>query len=204
MPSITSRQVNGELRRAVWPFLKERGFSSRTQRTAWRDSVDCIAVVTFQSFNAYLAEGLRVTSFSFGINLGVRARCSTALPSPREQAGQPRPNESGCDVRRSLWKTIDQDETGRPDIWYVRADGSNLTHVIENALSVLQTIGLTWLSEFESLERMRDFAANEPEGWDSAATGLVNGTWGPGMLDSPRRLQLLADLDRELRSRLAT
>jgi hypothetical protein len=158
-------------------------------------------VVDFRSFNSYVATSMDVTTYSFSVNLGIRALCSS-----REQAhlpvmdGKLRPHESQCDVRRVLWKTIEQPESARPDVWFVRPDGSNLLAAVEDAGSVLLAAGMDWLDEFSDPERLLKFAEDEPEEWDARGTLLV-GTWGPGRVGSPMRHDLIDDLKRGIQSR---
>jgi len=194
--SISSREVNAALRSLVWPVLREWGFSERTQRTAWSYREGCIAVVNFQSFNSYLAEGLGATTFSFAVNLGVHVLCSTKWLDYQVKVkdGKLRPVEWACDVRRHLEKTISQEELERRDVWYVRPDGSNVTETVDDARSVLLTTGVAWLDEFSDLERILAFVENEPEEWDAREQRF--GTWGPGRLGSPNRLRLADDLRR--------
>ena len=197
--SISSREVNAELRAHVWPELRERGFAERTQRTAWRDHEHSVAVVNFQSFNSYLAEMLNTTTFSFAVNLGVRARASSDYRGQeiKIKNGRLRPGEHQCNIRLALQRTIDQPGLERRDIWYVRPDGSNLSEAVEDARSVLMTTGVDWLDEFSSPERMLQFAENEPEGWGSGKK-LHVGTFGLGNMGSPARLRLIDDLRQAL------
>jgi len=194
--SISSREVNAELRSLVWPELCERGFIERTQRTAWRDHPHSVAVVNFQSFNSYLAQMLDATTFSFAVNLGVRARASSAHREEiKVKNGKLRPGEHQCNVRLVLQRSLDQPELARRDIWYVRPNGSNLTEAVEDARSVLMTIGMAWLDEFSNPERMLQFAENEPDGWGPGKK-LQVGTFGLGNMGSPARLRLIDDLRR--------
>jgi hypothetical protein len=151
--------------------------------------------VNFQSFNSYLGEILKTTTFSFAVNLGVRAHASSDFRGQeiKMKNGKLRPGEHQCNIRRVLQRTIHQPELARRDIWYVRPDGSNLTEAVEDARSVLLTTGMDWLDEFSSPERMLQFAENEPEEWDSAGKLLV-GTFGLGTVGSPARLRLIDDL----------
>jgi len=197
--SVSSREVNRALRGLVWPELRERGFVERTQRTAWSDRPDCVAVVNFGSFNSYNAEVMGVTTFSFALSLGIRALCSSRYRSHiKVKNGKLRPQEYECDVRRALWKTIEQPESARRDIWYVRANGSNLEAVVEDARSVLLTTGIAWFDEFSDPKRLLQFAESEPEEWDASA-GLFAGTWGLGRVGAPIRLDLIEDLRQALR-----
>jgi hypothetical protein len=191
---ISSREVNAELRAVVWPALREQGFMERTQRVAWRDHPDSVAVVDFWSFNSYTAATMGVTTYSFQVNLGIRARCSSNGRSfVKIRDGKLRPREAECDVRRVLWKTIAQVETDKPQVWFVREDGSNLREVLEDARSVLLSTGMAWIDEFSDLSRILAFAENEPEGWDAKGT-RINGTWGLGRLGCPARMELIADI----------
>jgi hypothetical protein len=151
-------------------------------------------MVDFWSFNAYTAATMNVTTFSFQVNLGVRALCSSIERSYiRVKNGALRPREAECDVRRVLWKTIDQGECALPYVWYVREDGSNIAEAVEDALAVLLTTGMDWIDEFTDLARILRFAETEPEEWDAKGTTLV-GTWGLGRLGSPHRQQLIRDI----------
>jgi hypothetical protein len=191
---ISSREVNAELRALVWPPLRELGFTDRTQRVAWKDYPDTVAVVDFWSFNSYTAATIGVTTFSFQLNLGIRVRCSSnGAEFLKVRDGKLRPREPECDVRRVLWKTIQQPETELPHIWYVREDGSNVREVVEDARLVLLTDGIMWIDEFSELRRIVAFAENEPEEWDAKGT-TITGTWGLGRLGCPVRANLIADI----------
>lgn len=197
---ISSREVNAELRAVVWPALREQGFMDRTQRVAWRDEPDCVAVVDFWSFNSYTAATMGVTTFSFQVNLGVRALCSSRGRSfVKVRDGKLRPREPECDVRRVLWKTIPQAETEKPYVWFVCEDGSNLSEVVEDARVVLLTTGLAWINEFSDLSRILSFAENEPEERDAKGT-TITGTWGLGRPGCPSRIDFNTDLRAALRS----
>lgn len=102
-------------------------------------------------------------------------------------------------MRRVLWKTIAQDETEKPLIWFVRPDGSNLSEIVDDARSVLLTTGMAWIDEFSDLSRILSYAENEPEEWDAKGTTMT-GTWGLGRLGCPRRMELIADIRAALRA----
>ena len=196
--SISSREVNAELRATIWPALLEVGFTDRTQRVAWKDFPDTVAVVDFSSFNSYTASTMDVTTFSFQLSLGIRVRCSSnGAAFANVKAGKLRPKEAACDVRRVLWKTLQQPETHLPDVWYVREDGSNLREVIDDARYVLLTDGMMWIDEFSDLSRILAFAENEPEEWDGKGT-TITGTWGLGRLGCPARVRLVEDIRQAL------
>ena len=183
---MTSQDVNRALREVVWPALRDCGFSARTARTAWRHRADQIDVVNFQSFNAYNASVLNVTTYSFQVNLGTFPVCR-ASDRTRRKDGALRPEEYGCDFRHQLRKTITQPETDRETLWFVSADGSNLAEVISDAKSALEVDGLAWFDRLEGLHNLLRTARAVPENMAE--------TWGMGNLGSPHRIELVSALE---------
>jgi hypothetical protein len=102
---MDNRKVTREIRRVVWPALREVGFESFTGRTAWRYTGDDVDVVNFQSYGGMVADSVGCTSFSFQVNLGLW-RAVDAFGSPREldAHGRPRPKEYECEPHRSVLK----------------------------------------------------------------------------------------------------
>jgi hypothetical protein len=141
-----------------------------------------------------VAAGVGSTTFSLAVNLGIHPLCSTGLSGGVDvKDGKLRPREYQCDFRRPLEKTVEQPELVRPEVWFIRPDGSNLTAATEDARSVLLTIGMEWFDEFSSLQRMLSFAEREDE--------TNTGTWGMGRAPgAPHRLRLIEDLKRGLSS----
>jgi len=176
---LTTKDVNRALREIVWPALRKEGFGRRTGRTAWRDQPDQIDVVTFWSHNAYNAGVFRITTLSFQLHLGTHPLCRTTNDTPRND-GALRPPEAACDFRRTVSRSFDQDETDRPEIWFVRSDGSNLRQVVEAARDALMTDGLAWFASLNGVARMLEVARTVPQKMDA--------TWGMGNAGSPHRL----------------
>lgn len=151
MPKVSAKTVNGQIRAIVWPLLCEAGFEKFTPRTAWRRTMQAVAVVNFQSFNSYTASVIGCTTHSFGVNLGIHY--------PRAERYDPQlacglyPQEHRCAARRQLEKTIAQPKLRRCDIWYVEPAGGNLDQVIEDAASVIRRVGLRWLEAFSDPEQ---------------------------------------------------
>jgi len=203
-PQIDSKIVDKSLRAIVWPVLKEVGFTRRNGRTTWRDRPGCIQTMNIQSFNSYLAEAMGATTFSFGVNVGV------FYPVIAEHAGSgafikdlSRPAEYDCQARFHMAKGISQPNTerrrwfgartpvaelgawvDRPDVWYVRADGTNLDEVVADARDQVVTTGLPWLDRLADLaEARRKFLEDEST---NHAPGIVAEHYG-GALGSPAR-----------------
>jgi hypothetical protein len=164
--AISSREVDAELRALIWPALWEIGFTDRTRRVAWKDYAHTVAVVDFWSFNSYTAATMGVTTLSFQLNLGIVRCSSNGAEFVKVKDGKLRPKEPECDVRRVLWKTIQQPQAELPQIWYVREDGSNLREVVENARLVLLTTGRCGSTS----------SASWRGSWPSRRTNPTNGT----------------------------
>lgn len=191
---MDARDVTREIRRLVWPALREHGFSAFTGRTAWRYVGDAIDVVNFQSFSASLADSVGCTTFSFAINLGLwlPGDAWDELASKRDSQGRPRPEEYQCEPhRRHLTKSLAQpwfepfssdtrrwlpslkqhrlglqkvtrtDTHDRPDIWFVRADGSNLSDCLRDALRTIREDGLPWFETTRAEREARGEAAEK-------------------------------------------
>lgn len=106
---MDSRDVTREIRRVVWPVLREEGFDSFTGRTAWRYVESAVDVLNFQSFSASLADGVGCTPYSFGLNLGVWVPGELEAPVLKSDAsGRPRPAEWECMKRAKLQKSVEQ------------------------------------------------------------------------------------------------
>src|SRR5262245_56252790 len=117
---MDSKVVNREIRNVVWPYLKVAGFSTFSSRTAWRQTTDRVDVVNFQSFNSYLADGIRCTTYSFGLNLGIYLLAIPTFPSsPKTRGSNPTLSVFDCHYRRKLERSFVQPELGRRDIWFI-------------------------------------------------------------------------------------
>ena len=201
---MDSREVNRVLKRVVWDELKGHGFVERIGRTAWRRGEHGIDVVNFQSFNAYLAEQICATTFSFSVRLGVAYPVG---PSPSD-----RPKESQCQARRTPrkgvvqeilarrrrwfavdpeadeWETRDMD---RPDVWFVEADGSNTEWLANDAIGQIIAQGLPWFDELADPDRALEIFSTR-EG-TNLAPGIGGDFYG-GALGSPTRLATIASV----------
>src|SRR5262245_41395549 len=122
---MDSKIVNAEIRKIIRPVLKDAGFSAFTARTAWRYLDSGIEVVNFQSFNSYCSAGLRCTTYSFSINLGVHL---PEVPSAVRhlEKFKDRPPEYACHLRGRLLRGFAQKELERKDIWYIDDEGRYL------------------------------------------------------------------------------
>lgn len=161
---MNSKDVNKEIKKKIWPLLKENGFSQCTSRNAWRITEETIEVVNFQSFNSYIAYGVGCTTFSFSVNLGVYYKCFEKTPW-FTSVSQERVQEYESHVRFSLEKHLKQAKLFHPynnnrfhmwkkdrnDIWYVKEDGSNLEEVIEDAKKTIISKGFEWFNKKTNL-----------------------------------------------------
>ncbi len=133
---MNSQVINKVIRSEVWPALRRQGFSSFDNRNVWRYRGPFVDVVKFQSFSAYLADGLGCTSFSFALNLGVFLRHSTLIwPTRSDSEGLPRPSESECPFRAHLKKRSTVDGFGRADIFFVDEEGRTTAAVFRETIA---------------------------------------------------------------------
>lgn len=149
-----NRQViNKLIRSEVWPMLRRQGFCSFDSRNAWRYRGPFVDVVNFQSFSAYLADGIGCTSFSFALNLGVFLGHSTLIwPTKSDPKGLPRPSESACPFRAHLKKRFAIDGFDRADIFFIDEEGRTTAAVFREAFALLEDQALPWFQAFTDLD----------------------------------------------------
>lgn len=179
---MDSKIVNNAIKKNIWPFLEEQGFSMFTSRNAWRFNGDRIEVINFQSFNSFLAEVVGCTTYSFAVNLGIYF---TEIPNVfpnipiKEKNGFLLPDECRCHLRKVLLKGLPQPELERKNIWYVDDKGSNVEMVINDVREMLKVDGLNWFEKYSQLDTVLKTLLNEEED--------LNGTHGFGRKNSPSR-----------------
>ena len=169
---MDSQVVNREIRREIWPALRETGFDAFTGRTAWRHFPDRIWITNFQSFNSYFSLVDGCTTFSFALNLGIYF---LALADQDGSTGD-RPKDYQCQFRRKLTKQITQENYTRKDIWYVDQEGSNLLEVLDDARQVLLHDGMAWFNRFADLNFVLDTLVRADE--DESLFG-IGAKWSP-------------------------
>ena len=106
---MDSRDVAREIKRVVWPALRDEGFDAFTGRRAWRYCEPAVETVNFQSFSASVADAVGCTPFSFSLNLGVWVAGDTEAKALKpDTKGRPRPAEWECTKRTRLAKSVSQ------------------------------------------------------------------------------------------------
>ncbi len=171
---ISVKDVNRGLRTVLWPVLKAAGFSAHTDRIAWLDTPGGVGLVETWSVGSAW-DGGGCTSFSFSAMAAVfpaemaSARtpskdgllrphywhCTTQLklqkglaqPWFRPFAGPPQKGmvRSLLEHREGLQKVIRKDVHDRPDVWFVREDGSNLDECLADLVAVVTASALPWI-----------------------------------------------------------
>ncbi|MEZ5094841.1 MAG: hypothetical protein R2731_01070 [Nocardioides sp.] len=129
------------------------GFSQFTDRKACRETEHTIDHVTFRSMNAYNAGVFGCPSYSVTVEVGVFYRCLDPELT--------KPQDYNCTFRAILGKTIRQPffviEWGpaadRPEILYVKSDGTNLGEVVQEAKHILEAQGLPFMDHFNQPDR---------------------------------------------------
>ena len=201
---MDSKVVSRELRAVVRPMLRDAGFSFFRGRHAWRTLDDQTWVVDFQSFNAYLAEGVGCTTFSFNVRLGLHLTDDVRSSTSRDAAF---PKEYESSFRFTGLKRLSQPwfhpwgdarPTDRRDVWFVREDGSNLDGVVSDARDVIATSGLRQLEAyrdpFYAYCALFDYARR----WPPRAVDDDIEVVPSGAYDSPRWRQLTEILGHRL------
>lgn len=181
---MDSRAVTREICEVILKPLASIGFDRRTSRSAWRQRGEHVEVVNFQSFNAYLADTIGCTTFSFAVKLGLWPLYIPPRDSLKTDAGRVLPAEYQCPIRRHLQKRLKQIDLPRKDIWLVERDGSNLTRAVADAAAVLREDGLAWFDALRTPEAVAVLLEDHDEDMD--------GTWGFGRKGSPHRIYLQA------------
>jgi hypothetical protein len=176
---VDSRFVDTYLRRILWPELKAIGFR-RSGRTTWRDRPHAVQVICIQSFNSYNADGIGATTFSFTVPTGVFYPVIEEFdPMPSFRGDPARPAEWYCHARNHLGKGVSQEGewfptplADRPDVWFVRPDGSNVEAVVTDARDRILQEGIPWLDRLANLREARRAFETDPGG------GLEHGLGG--------------------------
>lgn len=170
---MDSRVVNREIRREIWPCLREKGFDTFSTRTAWRHLVDRVWLVNFQSFNSHFSSVDGCTTFSFALNLGIYF---CRLAGEDETTVQGRPKDHQCHFRGKLFKQIAQEHYARKDIWYVDPQGRNVLEVLDDARNVLLLDGMPWFDRLSELTHVLEILVHEDE--NDTLFG-IGGKWSP-------------------------
>jgi hypothetical protein len=174
--------VNRSLREHIRPFLVEQGFTTFTQRTYWRHTPDRVDVVNFRSYNAYRAQLLGCTTFSFGVNLGIYFLAISPLGgtgSIKQRNNVLLPQEFECHFRHPLTR-VGLDYNGpRSDIWFIDPHGINTVPVIQDAALALRRQAVPWFAHYGTpATALRTLLTND----EDFAT-----VWGFGRNPSPAR-----------------
>ena len=133
---MDSKFVNREIKKHIWPALREAGFATFTSRCAWRHSNDQIDVIEFQSFNKYNAELLGITTFSFAVRLGTLQLYVPPQWPLKVKDGKQLPSEAECYFRSSLTCSIGSKLKDRT-IWPVDPTGNTLPWCMQGVLNQL-------------------------------------------------------------------
>ena len=165
---MDSTGVSREIRRIVWPVVREHGFTRTLGRSCYRDWPGGVDVLNFQSCSRYIADGVGCTTHSFGVNLGLWLREGEYVEHVRRsKAAALVPHEYACDIRGHLAKGLWQpwfrpyrdlrpgdSPEERVDVWYVKPNGENLDECILDALEQITVKAMPWFDAVHDLDRM--------------------------------------------------
>jgi hypothetical protein len=180
---MDSAVVNKSIRSLVWPTLKAAGFAKFTARNAWRFHPDRVDIVNFQSFNSYLAEAVGCTTYSFSVNLSCLLLYVPEVGAGRIKSWQGHliPAEYACDFRGRLFRTFDQPELARREIWYIDAKGISLEKFLCDVQELFDIRGSAWFGRFADQQSVLDLLLETEE---------EDELWGFGAPGSPHRCYL--------------
>ena len=182
---MDSRYVNREIRRQIWPNLKELGFERRTARNAWRHIDDRVEVVNFQSFSRYNADVMDITTFSFSVNLGCYLTyVPPQWPPKKIDKGRPYPSEAECSFRGKLRPTTCSAESDEL-IWFVDNAGDNLLWCLNDVKNQIPNL-IDWFEKLSSKEEVLRILQEQQENMAEL--------WGFGNLPSPQVGLTLLDM----------
>jgi hypothetical protein len=174
---MTPGDVSRALRADYWPQLKAVGFEVRTDRAAWRYVDDVVDVIDLWAVGASAdACGCPSASFSAGVGsipsfmppppswcvknghalprygvcqLHVKLAKTLSQPwfTPFASMLPSTTPPAFLAHRRALQAVLRTGRHDRPDIWFVKEDGSNLKEVVADLWHVTETIGLPALDQ---------------------------------------------------------
>lgn len=179
---MDSRVVNSQIKRRIWPLLREAGFGTFTSRTAWRHIDDRIDVVNFRSFNSYNAEVAGCTTYSFSVYLGC---FMPAIPLDYEPSKMKKkgslllPQEYECHFRGRLTRSFKQPELKQRSIWYIDPDEKYLGSALIDVADQIPSNVLGWFGSFSDPEYPLRVLLGSDEDMDKL--------WGFGRNPSPVR-----------------
>jgi hypothetical protein len=181
---MDSTNVNKAIRVEIWPALRDIGFETSVGRTAWRHVGDRIHVVNFQSFNSHNAEVIGCTTYSFAVNVGCFLLTIPDLWGRLvSKHGLPLPKEYECPFRGQLFRSLDQPELARRDIWYIDPAGAYLQKSLHDVRMSLLTAGQKWFQRLNDDIEVLRILEHEPE--------EMSVLWGFGNNPSPIRSYFL-------------
>jgi hypothetical protein len=179
---VDSKIVNKEIKKSVWPQLRDFGFNHFSQPSAWRHHADRIDVLNFQSFNSYNAEVTGCTTYSFSVNLGCYLKYIPPSFEPTRIKSKNElllPQEFNCHFRACLVKGFAQPEITQADIWYIDAEGTYIESAIFDVSRQLESKAIPWFDLLSDRDVVLDVLLKRSQ----SMTEL----WGFGNNSSPIR-----------------
>ena len=175
---VDVKAVNRELRSSFWPSLRDVGFAARTERIAWRSWPGGVELIELQSVGSHAdAVGCTPYSFDARIASVPQFLDDSGTWTQRADLARPhywdcplmrglhktisqpwftpfsRPPSQTSPLsfrlhREALMRVLRRDVHDRPDVWFVRKDGTNLVEVVADLRSVFLSEGLATLEQW--------------------------------------------------------
>lgn len=161
----------------IVPMLREHGFETFKNRTAWRHTEKRIDVVELQFFPKAKTAQWGITPYSFALPVGCFFPFVPSLYEPRlrREKGLPLPDETQCHLRKTTLKALKQRECKIPNIWYIDPKDKYLSAAIEDAKNLLEGEIFSWFEHFNDLPML---LKNLTEGTERKSIGMTLGA-GP-------------------------
>jgi hypothetical protein len=182
---MDSKQVNRELKKEVWPSLRESGFLRSHHLSLWRDHPDRIDIIEFRHFNTYEARRIAITAHSFEIELACHLRYVPEIHpgDVKQRDGLPIPSAAVCRLRAPLERGYRKWLGPERAVWSIDSQGTKLRKAVADAHQQLLGTGMTWFTQFDSPEKIHRLLANNEED--------MRRLWGFGRPGSPMRCLML-------------
>ena len=149
---LLGKRLRRHIRSKVWPVLEEVGFVEFAPLRAYRIGEKTIDVVEFVTFGnewrepRWMGGDVRANGATFALHVGSYYPEVDRLPWAAPRDGRPKAHECHR-AARLAHESADSDVDGR-NFW-PGAKGERLDEVIEEAVRVLRTRGLSYLEDYD-------------------------------------------------------
>jgi len=145
--------INSAFKESIVPILKEAGFNKFSGKKAWKHFENKIYLFQVSGVGAHFSSvtGYPASSLTASINIYYIGLPDSVQCKKIDKSGILLPGETECNYRFGLDKNVSQKDlmssisfdVERRDIWWVNQDGSNVTEVIDDLKTTLESHALS-------------------------------------------------------------